>query len=70
MTSPFNPVVFGTARLELQKNVGSADQPPTITEQRFPGVNHYVLQVEAFGAHVQGGADYPGILRMRAARRV
>lgn len=59
MTAPFNAGVFGTARLELQKNAGSADQPPAITEQRFPGVNQYVLQVEAFGAHVRDGAAYP-----------
>ena len=56
MTAPFNPGVFGPARLELQRNT---DQPPAITEERFVGVNHYVLQVEAFVAHVQDGATYP-----------
>lgn len=56
LTAPFNPGVFGTARLEVQKN---AQHPPAITEERFPGVNHYVLQVEAFCAHVTDGAAYP-----------
>ncbi len=56
MTAPFNAGVFGVARIELQKN----DQnPPSINEDRFPAVNQYVLQVEAFGAHVRDGAAYP-----------
>jgi predicted dehydrogenase len=59
LTAPFNPAVFGTARLELQKNAGDDGQPPAITEERFPGVNHYVLQVEAFGDHVRDGGAYP-----------
>ena len=56
MTAPFNAGVFGTARFELQTNTS---QPPRIIEHRFPGVNQYVLQVEAFVAHVRDGADYP-----------
>ena len=52
LTAPFNPGVFGTARVELHK--GS-----TITEERFPGANHYRLQVEAFSAHLRDGAGYP-----------
>ena len=56
MTAPFNAGVFGTARLELQRNDA---MPPMITEERFAGVNQYVLQVEAFGAHVREGAEYP-----------
>lgn len=52
LTAPFNPGSFGTARVELQKG-------ETITEDRFPGANHYVLQVEAFCAHLREGADYP-----------
>ncbi|MEP5630321.1 MAG: Gfo/Idh/MocA family oxidoreductase [Tateyamaria sp.] len=51
LTAPFNPGSFGTARVELH-------QGTTITEDRFPGVNHYVLQVEAFGAHLRGGAPF------------
>ncbi|MFL4470648.1 Gfo/Idh/MocA family protein [Tateyamaria armeniaca] len=56
MTAPFNAGVFGTARVELQRNDAS---PPVITEERFPGVNQYTLQVEAFCAHVRDGAEYP-----------
>lgn len=52
LTAPFNPGVFGPARLELHQEM-------RITEERFPGVNHYVLQVEAFCAHLVGGAAYP-----------
>ena len=29
---------------------------------RFPNVNQYVLQVEAFGAHLREGAPYPWTL--------
>ena len=56
LTAPFNPGVFATARVELHNSTGT---PPAITEERFAGVNHYVLQVEAFVNHVRDGADYP-----------
>ncbi|WP_299282998.1 Gfo/Idh/MocA family oxidoreductase [uncultured Tateyamaria sp.] len=59
LTAPFNAGGFGTARLELQKNVHGGGRPSSITEERFPGVNHYVLQVEAFCAHLREGAPYP-----------
>ena len=62
LTAPFNPDVFGPARLELQKNVHNAERPSSVTEERFPGVNHYVLQVENFGAHLRSGAAYPWTL--------
>lgn len=53
LTAPFNPLVFGSARLELH-------QPElAVREERFPGANHYVLQVEAFGETLRNGADYP-----------
>lgn len=51
MTCPFNAAVHDQAELVLE----SAGQK-RVTE-RFPGVNHYVLQVEAFGrAALQGEA--------------
>jgi len=59
LTAPFNPARFATARLELQRNVHSGAGSATVTEERFPGVDHYVLQVEAFSAHVRGDAPYP-----------
>ena len=31
----------------------------TAETHRFPGVNQYVLQVEAFVRHVRTGAPYP-----------
>ncbi|MEL6450772.1 MAG: Gfo/Idh/MocA family oxidoreductase [Pseudomonadota bacterium] len=62
LTAPFNPSVFGPARLELQRNVHGGGAPAAVTEERFAGVNHYVLQVEAFGRHVQDGAAYPWLL--------
>ncbi|WP_299724704.1 Gfo/Idh/MocA family oxidoreductase [uncultured Tateyamaria sp.] len=59
LTAPFNAGVSSTARVELQDNMA---HPPVMTETRYPGVNHYVLQVEAFGAHVRDGAAYPWTL--------
>jgi hypothetical protein len=45
--------VFGEAQLELH-------QPGlSVTTQRWPGSNHYVNQVEAFGNSVRTGAAYP-----------
>jgi predicted dehydrogenase len=42
LTAPFNPNVFGEARLELH-------QPALgLRVERFPGANHYIKQVEAF----------------------
>ena len=53
LTCPFNPTVHSQAELHLEteKNV--------ITTERFPGTNHYVEQVEAFGRSVTTGAAYP-----------
>ena len=45
LTAPFNPSVFGPPALQIQKNAAT---PASCTEERFPGVNHYVRQVEAF----------------------
>jgi predicted dehydrogenase len=53
LTCPFNPTVHSQAELHLEteKNV--------ITTERFPGTNHYIEQVEAFGRSVTTGAAYP-----------
>lgn len=59
LTAPFNAGVFGEARLELQRN---ADSPASATVERWPGVNHYVLQVEAFGRSLRNGDPYPWTL--------
>ena len=53
LTAPFNPNVFGEARLELH-------QPEQgLSVERFPSENHYVNQVEAFGRSIQTGTEYP-----------
>ncbi|MEL7300232.1 MAG: Gfo/Idh/MocA family oxidoreductase [Pseudomonadota bacterium] len=53
VTTPFNPNVFDGARIELhQPDLG-------LRVERFPGDNHYVYQVEAFGAAVAGKGAYP-----------
>lgn len=49
----FNPQVHGHAEVRLTR----PGQPTQIVQ--FPGVNHYVLQIEAFGAAVRGEAAYP-----------
>ena len=59
LTAPFNPARFATARLELQRNVHGGAGGAQVIEERFPGVDHYVLQVEAFGDHVRDNAPYP-----------
>ncbi len=53
LTAPFNARVFGEARVELHR--------PGLEVQvtRFPGDDHYKLQVEAFCRSVREGADYP-----------
>jgi predicted dehydrogenase len=49
----FNPMVHDDAEIRLRR----PGKPTEVT--RYPGVNHYVLQVEAFGAAVRGEAVYP-----------
>ncbi|WP_170381466.1 Gfo/Idh/MocA family protein [Ruegeria atlantica] len=53
LTAPFNARVFGEARVELHR--------PGLEVQitRFPGDDHYRLQVEAFCRTVREGVDYP-----------
>ncbi|WP_394178079.1 Gfo/Idh/MocA family protein [Yoonia maritima] len=53
LTCPFNANVFDQAELTL------AVAGTTVTTERWPGVNHYVLQVENFCNSVRTGADYP-----------
>lgn len=53
LTCPFNANVHDMPQLVLE-NTDKA-----VTVERFPGVNHYVLQVENFGLSVRDGADYP-----------
>ncbi|PCJ05481.1 MAG: oxidoreductase [Rhodobacteraceae bacterium] len=53
LTAPFNARVFGEARVEVH---GSGLE---VQVTRFPGDDHYKLQVEAFGRSVRDGAEYP-----------
>lgn len=55
LTAPFNAGIFGQAQVELHKGM-------TVSVTRFPAVNQYVLQVEAFGRAVREGAPYPWTL--------
>ncbi|WP_425038080.1 Gfo/Idh/MocA family protein [Primorskyibacter sp. S187A] len=53
LTAPFNAGVFDTARVELHR------PGLEVTSWRWPGVNQYVLQGEAFNASVLDGVAYP-----------
>ena len=53
---PFNANVAGEAMLTLSRP-GLPDQV-----MRWPGLNQYVLQLEAFVAHIRTGAPYPWTL--------
>ncbi|MEM9708611.1 MAG: Gfo/Idh/MocA family oxidoreductase [Pseudomonadota bacterium] len=53
LTCPFNAGVFGQAELELERS------GMVIETTRWPGVNHYVLQVENFGHSITEGTEYP-----------
>ncbi len=50
---PFNANVHDMATLTLET------EGKKVTTERYPGVNHYVLQVEAFGASVLEAMSYP-----------
>ncbi len=50
---PFNAGVFGMAELTVERG------GMIVTRERWPAVNHYVLQVQNFGAAVRGEAAYP-----------
>lgn len=53
---PFNANVAGEAALTLSR----AGAPDLVL--RWPGLNQYVLQLEAFVAHIREGAPYPWTL--------
>lgn len=53
LTTPFNARVFGEARVELHR------PGLEVLVTRFPGADHYKLQVEAFCRSVRDGAEYP-----------
>ncbi len=53
MTCPFNANVFDVAKIDMETDAG------TVTTERWPAVNHYVLQVENFCHAVQTNGDYP-----------
>lgn len=50
---PFNANVNDLARVELHQSGNR------VTVERFPGINQYVLQVEAFGRAIRGEAAFP-----------
>lgn len=52
LTAPFNPMVYGEARIDLHRASGE------INVLRFPSDNHYVLQVEAFNRSATSGTAY------------
>ncbi len=58
LTAPFNPQVYGEARIELHRTVHGGGEPE-VTSIRFPRANHYVNQVEAFNATVLDGTPFP-----------
>lgn len=49
---PFNANVFGEAQVVTQRGMETH-------AERFPGVNHYRLQVENFGRAIRGEIQYP-----------
>lgn len=55
LSAPFNANLFDQAQVTLHG-------PNSAETHRFPGVNQYVLQVEAFVAHIRDGAPYPWTL--------
>jgi hypothetical protein len=52
LTAPFNANLYDVARLEWHRSAGS------VTVERWPAANHYVLQVEAFCRSVRTGEAY------------
>lgn len=52
VSTPFNANVAGEAQVWITNDAGE-------TVSRYPGVNHYVLQVENFAQSVGAGVSYP-----------
>ncbi len=52
LTAPFNAGVFAEAQVTLHRENASETR-------RFPDINQYVVQVEAFIDHIREGAPYP-----------
>lgn len=52
-SAPFNPNAHDIAEIELHQS------GQRVITERFPAVNHYKLQVEAFGRSVREGVAYP-----------
>ena len=52
LTAPFNPMIYGDAELRLRQADG------TMRCEKFPGINHYVLQVENFGKAIADPKGY------------
>ena len=55
LSAPFNAGVFGEAEVSLHG-------PGSTETHRFPGVNQYILQVEAFTRHIRTASPYPWTL--------
>lgn len=53
LTAPFNAGVFGQAEVHVETD------GKVVRTERFPGVNQYKLQVEAFGRSLREGDEYP-----------
>lgn len=53
LTVPFNAGVFGEAQVELHR------PDMTVLTERFPAVDHYRLQVEAFNDSLLDGTTFP-----------
>ncbi|WP_170608307.1 Gfo/Idh/MocA family protein [Ruegeria arenilitoris] len=64
LTAPFNARVFGEARVELHRH------GLELQVFRFPGDDHYKLQVEAFGRSVRDGVGYPCSLEFARGTQV
>jgi predicted dehydrogenase len=52
LTCPFNAGTFDQAEIDLETETNK------VTVERFPAINQYVLQVEAFGTSVRDGTPY------------
>lgn len=64
LPAPFNPGSFAEAQIHL------CDARGEVRIERFPGVDHYVLQVEAFGESLRGGQAYPWSLQQAQGTQV